>query len=55
MGAHYTRHVEQENKILFLWAQITRTEQDLENQRTQVFQIGENVNDFSTLETKGGR
>lgn len=34
MGAHYTRHVEQENKILFLWAQRTRTEQDLENRRT---------------------
>jgi integrase len=42
MGGHYTRHVEQENKILFLWAQRTRTEQDLENRRTQVFQIGEN-------------
>jgi hypothetical protein len=27
MGAHYTRHVEQENKILFLWAQRTRLEQ----------------------------
>lgn len=33
MGAHYTRHVEQENKILFLWAQRTRTERDLENGR----------------------
>jgi integrase len=33
MGAHYTRHVEQENKIIFLWAQRTRTEQDLENGR----------------------
>jgi integrase len=31
MGAHYTRHVEQENKIIFLWAQRTRTERDLEN------------------------
>lgn len=38
MGAHYTRHVEQENKILFLWAQRTRTERDLENRSTQVFQ-----------------
>ena len=34
MGAHYTRHVEQENKIIFLWAQRTRTERDLENRRT---------------------
>jgi integrase len=34
MGAHYTRHVEQENKIIFLWAQRTRTEQDLENRNT---------------------
>jgi integrase len=38
-GGHYTRHVEQESKILFLWAQRTRTEQDLENARAQVFQI----------------
>lgn len=42
MGAHYTRHVEQENKILFLWAQRTRTEQDLENEKAKVFQIAEN-------------
>lgn len=33
MGAHYTRHVDQENKIIFLWAQRTRTERDLENGR----------------------
>lgn len=39
MGGHYTRHVEQENKIAFLWAQRTRTEQDLENGKVQVFQI----------------
>ena len=41
MGAHYTRHVEQENKIIFLFATKamgTRTEQDLENGRAQVFQ-----------------
>ena len=53
MGAHYTRHVEQENKILFLWAQRTRTEQDLENRRAEVFQIGENdsnINDKTTRE-----
>lgn len=30
MGTHYTRHVEQESKIIFLWARRTRTEQDLE-------------------------
>lgn len=42
MGAHYTRHVEQENKIIFLWAQRTRTEQDLENHPSEVFQIEKN-------------
>jgi hypothetical protein len=38
MGAHYTRHVEQENKIIFLSATMqwrTRTEQDLENRTAQ--------------------
>jgi integrase len=49
MGAHYTRHVEQENKIIFLWAQRTRTEQDLENGRVQVFQKGQNSNDVIHL------
>jgi integrase len=39
MGAHYTRHVEQENKIIFLWAQRARTDQDLENSDKDVFQI----------------
>jgi hypothetical protein len=39
MGAHYTRHVDQENKILFLWAQKARTDQDLENSNKDVFQI----------------
>jgi integrase len=41
MGAHYTRHVEQENKIIFLFASRamgTRTEQDLENGTALVFQ-----------------
>ena len=41
MGAHYTRHVEQENKIIFLFASKTMgtgTERDLENARAQVFQ-----------------
>lgn len=41
MGRHYTRHVEQENKIIFLWAQRTRTERDLENIPSQVFQNAE--------------
>jgi len=41
MGAHYTRHVDQENKLLFLWAQKARTEQDLENGAKKVFQIEE--------------
>lgn len=39
MGAHYTRHVDQENKIIFLWAQRARTDQDLENGKKDVFQI----------------
>lgn len=45
MGAHYTRHVEQENKIIFLFASKTMgtgTERDLENGRAQVFQNGKN-------------
>lgn len=55
MGAHYTRHVEQENKILFLWAQRTRTEQDLANGRVQVGQTGENDGNIIDLGTSGGR
>jgi integrase len=38
MGAHYTRHVEQENKIIYLFASQqwrTRTERDLENGRAR--------------------
>jgi hypothetical protein len=52
MGGHYTRHVEQENKITFLWtqwAQRTRTEHDLENGKANVFQIDENASLSSTL------
>lgn len=44
MGQHYTRHVEQENRVAFLFFSMmmgTRTEQDLENGRVQVFQITE--------------
>jgi integrase len=54
MGAHYTRHVEQENKIIFLWAQRTRTEQDLENKRVSVFQMSQNGNDMIDLKDQGG-
>lgn len=49
MGKHYTRHVEQENKIIFLWAQRTRTEQDLENRPSDVFQIEKNGKINNTL------
>jgi len=38
MGAHYTRHVEQENKIICLFASKTmgtRKERDLENGRAK--------------------
>jgi integrase len=44
MGRHYTRHVEQENKVALLFFSQkmgTGTEQDLENGRVQVFQIDE--------------
>jgi integrase len=44
MGRHYTRHVEQENKValLFFSQKVgTGTEQDLENGRVQVFQTDE--------------
>jgi integrase len=48
MGSHYTRHVEQENKIIFLWAR-TRTEQDLENGNARVFQIEKNAKVNNTI------
>lgn len=41
MGRHYTRHVEQENKVALLFFSRTGTEQDLENGRVQVFQNGD--------------
>jgi integrase len=50
MGAHYTRHVDQENKILFMWAQKARTDQDLENSKKDVFQIEKSVSVDSGLE-----
>lgn len=53
MGGHYTRHVEQENKIIFLWAQRTRTEQDLENGKARVFQIEKNDRINNALKAKG--
>jgi integrase len=36
MGAHYTRHVEQENKLLRLYADRVRTKPDLENETAEV-------------------
>jgi integrase len=57
MGAHYTRHVEQENKIIFLFATKTigtRTEQDLENGRAQVFQKAKKPRKNNRLKAKGG-
>jgi integrase len=50
MGAHYTRHVDQENKILFMWAQKARTDQDLENSKKDVFQIEKSVSVDKDLE-----
>lgn len=50
MGAHYTRHVDQENKILFMWAQKARTDQDLENSKKDVFQIEKSVSIEKDLE-----
>lgn len=38
MGAHYTRHVEQENRLILLFFAKARTEQDLENGKRNVFQ-----------------
>lgn len=55
MGAHYTRHVEQENKILFLWAQRTRTEQDLENGKAALENIGGKSSSVNDLNKSGGR
>lgn len=52
MGKHYTRHVEQESRIAFLFFSQkmgTGTEQDLENGRVQVFQKGQNANNVIDL------
>jgi integrase len=52
MGRHYTRHVEQENKValLFFSQQMgTGTEQDLENGRVQVFQNSKNTSNVIDL------
>ena len=57
MGAHYTRHVEQENKIIYLFASRTmgtRTEQDLENERAKVFQNDKKQNKNNRIKKKGG-
>jgi integrase len=52
MGAHYTRHVEQEQRIIevFFARNGTGTEQDLENGRAQVFQISKNSKNNSKLD-----
>ena len=58
MGRHYTRHVEQENKVALLFFSQkmgTGTEQDLENGRVQVFQIDGKDNGSNSLNDKGGR
>ena len=58
MGRHYTRHVEQENKVALLFFSQkmgTGTEQDLENGRVQVFQIDGKCNGSNGLNDKGGR
>jgi integrase len=58
MGRHYTRHVEQENKVALLFFSQkmgTGTEQDLENGRVQVFQIDGKDNGSNGLNDKGGR
>jgi integrase len=57
MGAHYTRHVEQENKIIFLFASKTMgtgTERDLENGRAQVFQNAKKPKKRNSLGKPGG-
>jgi integrase len=57
MGALYTRHVEQENKIIHLFASKmmgTRTEQDLENRRAKVFQNQKKTNAGKPLKPKRG-
>jgi integrase len=38
MGSHYTRHVEQENRLMLVFFAKARTEQDLENAKDNVFQ-----------------
>lgn len=57
MGAHYTRHVEQENKIIYLFASQTMgtgTERDLENGRAKVFQNGKKSKPNKPLRKGGG-
>lgn len=51
MGAHYTRHVEQEQRIIevFFARAGTGTERDLENGRAQVFHIRKNDSGDNSL------
>ena len=57
MGAHYTRHVEQEQKIIYLFATRqweNRTKPDLENGRALVFQKPKKRGKIKAVKTKGG-
>jgi integrase len=57
MGAHYTRHVEQENKIIYLFANQqwrTRTEQDLENGGPRFSNPVKKTIKRKSLDDKGG-
>jgi integrase len=49
MGSHYTRHVEQENRVaLAFFSKLgTGTERDLENGRVQVFQGAQNARNIN--------
>jgi integrase len=61
MGAHYTRHVEQENKIIYLFAtkqwngqKANGTKPDLENNRAQVFQKPKKTSKINAKKRKAG-
>jgi integrase len=57
MGAHYTRHVEQEKKIIYLFASKTMgtgTERDLENRRAGNGKPEKKRNKIRKIKGKGG-
>lgn len=54
MGRHYTRHVEQENKLILLFFEKARTKQDLENRGKNVFQNRKKSAKTKTIRKKGG-